>query len=853
MPIPSPNLDDRSFSQLLEEARLVALRKAPGWTDQSPSDPGIVLLEAFAYLTETMLYRLNLIPDKAYHEFLRLMGVVLHPPAAAAVQLTFTRARAADQPLEIPRGTQVTLTRADGGGAPAPVFITTAPATIAAGETATPGVRAMHCELVEGEPAGLGTGLPGLSLTVRRPPVVEPAGDPLDLLVGVEATSVELERAPGIKFGDKSYRIWREVQGFTNLGTDIYVYVADRLAGMITFAPAAAMGDATEPSPLAAAPGAGREIRIWYRRGGGAEGNVAPGTLTVLKTPIAGVTVTNPAAATGGRSAETLENALVRGPQELHALNRAVTARDFEFFAERSGAVSRARAFTRASLWTFATPGTVEVVLVPELGAMERAGPVTAELLREHQTSDARDRIQATLDERRPLGTDCLVSWARYKTVTIKGRLGVRQEEDFAAVRQRVLSSLNARINPLPTAANPSGWPFGQALRGSDVYYIAQLEPAVRWVDQVELHVDSVPKAVHSVVSDPSQPKTWYACSGETLFRSLNDGSGWEPAGIFPGEQAELVRAHPTRPGLLVVSASLADGSCRLHVSMDCAESWLGEVAALAFHVNDMAWTIREDVPILLLATDRGLYELAIAPGASPVQVLVDPGNQGLGFHAVTSIVQVRGEVTVAVAGQQTRGVYLSTQAGKGQTFRGLGLSGEDVRVLAVQAAGPRSFLWAGLAVEGVDDPGKGCYAWELRGDEAPPEGWVAHSQGWLAGSCKGIAFQGGAVLTATHHGGVLRLDSSQSGAAWQPCAVTSGLPLRDAGRFLPLDAVACDPFARNILTGGEGGMFRSTDAGLSYRSCSESVFTDQVTLPPTWLFCSGAHELTVVDSDEPH
>ena len=123
MSIPSPNLDDRSFAQLLKEAKLVALQKAPGWTDQSASDPGVVLLEAFAYLTETMLFRLNHIPDKAYHEFLRLMGVRLNPPAAAAVDLTFTRARAADQPLDIPRGTQVTLAKPS-GGAPPPVCST---------------------------------------------------------------------------------------------------------------------------------------------------------------------------------------------------------------------------------------------------------------------------------------------------------------------------------------------------------------------------------------------------------------------------------------------------------------------------------------------------------------------------------------------------------------------------------------------------------------------------------------------------------------------------------------------------------------------------------------------------------
>lgn len=858
MPIPSPNLDDRSFAQLLEEAKLAALQKAPGWTDQSPSDPGIVLLEAFAYLTETMIYRLNLVPDKAYHEFLRLMGVQLHPPAAAAVQLTFTRARATDQPLEIPRGTQVTMTR-PGGGGPPPVFVTTLAATIPANQTSVEGVRALHCELIEGELAGLGTGRPGLTLAAQRPPIIEPTGDPLDLVVGVEVRSpTELERAPGIKFGDKSFRIWREVLGFTNLGADTYVYVVDRLAGLIMFAPAATMTGATEPSALAASPAAGSEIRLWYRRGGGAEGNVAAGTLTTMKTPIAGVTVTNPAAATGGRDAETLANALIRGPQEIHALNRAVTARDFEYFAERSGAVSRARAFTRASLWAFAAPGTVEVVLVPELSEAEQAGPVTASVLQEHQTADARDQIQATLDQRRPLGTACLVSWARYKTVTVTGRLGVRPEEDFTAVQQRVLRSLNARINPLPTSANPSGWPFGQGLRASDVYYIAQLEPAVRWVDQVELHIDAAPKAVSSIVADPTQQHTWHASSGETVFRSLNDGAGWEPAGTFPGEQVDVVRVHPTRPGLLVASTRLLDGGSRLHLSRDDGESWL-PAAGLTFHINDMAWTDRDDVPILLLATDKGLYELATTQGSTPVQVLVDASNQTLGFYGVVSIVQVRGEVTVAVAAQQYKGVYVSTLAGRGESFKHFGLDNKDVRILAAQTIGPRTFLWAGLGVEEVGAQGDGCFSTELRGPDPAPEGWAAHKNGWIGGSCRGIGFQEAAVFAVSYRGGVLSLNSTQTGVPWQKTDARAGLPQTADGQFQPLNTIACSRFRYNdrlednIMVGGDAGLFRSTDGGKHYKSCSESVFTDQVTLPQTWLFCSGTHQLTIVSADEPH
>jgi hypothetical protein len=605
-------------------------------------------------------------------------------------------------------------------------------------------------------------------------------------------------------------------------------------------------------------PGAGRKVAFWYRHGGGGLGNVGPGTLTVLRTPIPGVGVTNPAAATGGADAEPLDNALVRGPQEMLTLNRAVTARDYEFFAEQSAVVARASALTRAALWTFATPGTVEVLLVPQLSDAERAGPVTAELLHQHETADARARIQATLDERRPLGTLCLVSWARYKMVTVRARLGVRREENPDAVRQRVVDRLHQTVSPVPTALNPRGWAFGQSLRASEVYYLAQLEPGVRWVDSVQISVDRVPSMdVRALTTDAHQPNTWYATSADTLFRSLDRGDGWEPAGTFEGEQADRVVSHPDRPGLLAVSSLAADGGSRVRVSVDCAESWEPNVRPLGFRVYDLAWTSRDGAPVLLLAAENGLYELGMAADATPVQVLVDPAQQNLGFRTVAAVREVRGENTVAVAALSQRGVYLSNQGGQTRTFRAIGLQGEDIRVLTVQVQGPRSVLWAGIGLEQVDDPGKGCRSWELRGADNPPEGWQAHAGDWKAGSCLDLAFLDGLVLAASHHGGVLVLDPQQerTGAGWRTPPLTSGLPLRDRDKFLfqPVAAVAAGAGGAGgvAMAGTAQGIFRTVDSGGTYRSCSDAVFEDQVTLPPTWLFVSGQHDVTTVWADE--
>jgi hypothetical protein len=158
MPLTSPNLDDRDFKQLMSEATEVIKKLSPQWTDLSPGDPGIVLLEAFAFLTDVMIYRLNRLPDKAYIEFLRLLGVELDPPSAARVQLRFTLSRAQNRTVEIPRHTRVTLSRS-GGGAEAPVFVTARIARIEPGQQDAV-VLAHHCEPVEGELLGIGTGGP---------------------------------------------------------------------------------------------------------------------------------------------------------------------------------------------------------------------------------------------------------------------------------------------------------------------------------------------------------------------------------------------------------------------------------------------------------------------------------------------------------------------------------------------------------------------------------------------------------------------------------------------------------------------------------------------------------------------
>jgi len=858
MPIETPNLDDRDFQQLLAEATGIIRKYSPQWTDLSPSDPGMILLEAFAHLTEVMIYRLNRVPQKAYIEFLRLIGVKLYPPSAATVTLSFSLSRTQNNSIEIPRGARVTIGRASGANE-APIFVTTRAVRIEPDQQSVE-APACHCELVEGELIGIGNGAPGQTFTVARPPIIAPTGDDLDLIVGVEALPQELnERVPALKHGDKTFRIWREVENLSEIDQDRFVYMTDRVTGAITFIPALRTPDgeglSAHPGRLAEVATDGREVRAWYRRGGGPDGNLAPNTLTVLKDPIPGVEVTNAVAATGGRPAEDLENALFRGPQELHSLKRAVTARDFEQIAERvSGVVARAKAFTKAALWKHATPGTVEALLVPYYleEARRSNGAVTAEKLKEQETEEARSRVQAALDERRPLGTTCLVNWVRYKTVRVKARVVTHRGEDPTAVKARVLDRLHQMINPLPTPMRRAGWNFGQPLRQFDVYDTVRQEPGVRYVDEVAFLIDEAPdKGVMALAADAFQPRTWYAGAAGALYRTLDDGDGWELIGGFDGEEIDVIRVHPGKPGLLATVTVLAGEAtgARLRVSQDCGETWR-QAAEMEFRIHDIAWAMRGAEPILWLATDTGLYELAAQPGASPVQVLVDPANQSRGFYAVTTATTVRGANLVAVAAQSGGGVFASDNGGKSGTFNNIGLKGEDVRVVEAQRDGVRTFLWAAVAVGG-NDPERGCFRIEPEGSA---EGWRNYAKGWAGGSCRALAFQGSKVIAATHHSGVAWLDSSKEDAAWQTPGIRCGLPFREAKQdriFHPVEALAARPDNHMILAGGIDGVYRGAAGAASYEGCSSKVFTKSVTIPDTWLFCSGEHDIEVVSEDE--
>lgn len=109
-----PQLDDREFGEVFEEARRQLPVYSEEWTNHNPNDTGIAILELLAWLSETYSYQLDTITDDDWQKFLQLLGISRHPPVPATVELSVTASDAVDG-LVIPAGTQLLADDHSGG------------------------------------------------------------------------------------------------------------------------------------------------------------------------------------------------------------------------------------------------------------------------------------------------------------------------------------------------------------------------------------------------------------------------------------------------------------------------------------------------------------------------------------------------------------------------------------------------------------------------------------------------------------------------------------------------------------------------------------------------------------------
>lgn len=333
--VPTIDYTSRDYESLRDDLLRTLPFFCPEYTDMNPSDFGVVLMELLAYMGDNIHFYIDRMAEESFLptaitrqsvvNLLKLIDYELRGKTAATVDVTFTIDQALSDDLLIPKGTLL-HTYADTSASPI-YFETTVALTIPSGYT-TGTVSA-----VEGKTSGtvddpiiLGqsNASPNQIFTLPETPVID---DSVSIYVNEGAGYTKwkiVETLVDSESCSQDCMLFRNANGVVN------VYFGDNGQGKI--------------------PANGAIISAIYRVGGGVQGNVGEGTITIVDSqilyngsPIA-VSSTNNASATGGTDEQSIQSAKVEGPRALRALYRAITLEDFEALADTRNNVNAVRA-----------------------------------------------------------------------------------------------------------------------------------------------------------------------------------------------------------------------------------------------------------------------------------------------------------------------------------------------------------------------------------------------------------------------------------------------------------------------------------------------------------------------------
>jgi predicted phage baseplate assembly protein len=289
-----------------------------------------------------------------------------------------------------------------------------------------------------------------------------------------------------VELDEDQFEQWQEVSDFADSGPNDRHFTLDSITGEIQFGPTIKQPSGEERQ-YGNIPPDGKRIRFTaYRAGGGINGNVGEGTITVLKSSIPYVDwVKNYEPARGGTDAETLERAKLRVPQILRTNTRAVTNEDFEYLAVQASArIARAKCISPGTDKDSPPPGSVRVLLVPAIPESECDNYISPEQLEIPRKT--REEVTVYLDERRLLGTHLEVGVPKYLYVAVEAHISVRRAYQQKTVAE-VEKSLYRYLNPVCGGTDGKGWPFGHSLNAAEINGCLQNIQDVDYIEDVKI------------------------------------------------------------------------------------------------------------------------------------------------------------------------------------------------------------------------------------------------------------------------------------------------------------------------------------------------------------------------------
>lgn len=461
---PAVDYTNKDFASLRQAMLALARYRLPEWTDQSPSDLGILLVDLFAYMGDVVLYYQDRIASESFLQtagerrsvlqMLRLVGYELQPPVAAfaSLNLTFKPVPGGGSPVVIiPQGAQFT---ASVSGANPLVFeylgldlaIDVSSAQVSpssGGRTVYTGLPVRQSRNVPAEVLGSSTGEANQSFALSQSPLI------------LESLVVEVNEGAGwVSWVQRDNLLYytgpdgRITLAGSN-SRDYYVQYDENDSAQVIF------GDGIygQIPPIGS-----NNIRATYKIGGGSIGNVPigainqPGQALKMALPLLD-SVINPLPAAGGSDHESIDHAVRFGPLAFRSGQRAVTLDDFVALSYQVGGVAKVRA--QAQGWN-----QVNLYLAPEGDSLR---PVP---------EDLRKRISAYFEDKRMAGTFVKVMDATSVTIDISLEVVCDRHYRSDAVRQAIDSAVRGLLDF-------KNMDFGQTIYLSNVYRATESLPGV--------------------------------------------------------------------------------------------------------------------------------------------------------------------------------------------------------------------------------------------------------------------------------------------------------------------------------------------------------------------------------------
>ncbi|WP_437983199.1 putative baseplate assembly protein [Sorangium sp. So ce117] len=226
-------------------------------------------------------------------------------------------------------------------------------------------------------------------------------------------------------------------------------------------------------------------LRITYRSGGGAASNGAA-ALQLAGGSIPGLSgVTVRERPSGGADEEGVDEARRRAPAKLRALERAVTAADFEVIARDRAGVARASALNRYHpLYPHApVTGAVTLVVVPPRLAGEAAPVATQAFL---------DEVARTIEPYRVLTAELFVVPPRYRTAIVDVEVEVANEADASEAPAAIAAALSRYLDPITGGSDGEGWPLGEAIAYGELLAVIYGARRIAALRQIAISLDGV-------------------------------------------------------------------------------------------------------------------------------------------------------------------------------------------------------------------------------------------------------------------------------------------------------------------------------------------------------------------------